>query len=182
MKTIVVGSENPVKIAVVETVFREVFPAETFTIQPYNAPSQVPDQPIGDSETKTGAYNRATACRTAYPEADYCVGLEGGLERVGRDYWVSAWMCVCDKAGTTGFGRTGAFLLPPSVTKLIDEGHELGIATDIVFNETNSKHKGGAVGVLTDDRITRQDFYKDALIFALIPFLKPELYPNAGLT
>ena len=85
-------------------------------------------------------------------------------------------MCVMHKSGTTGFGRTSAFLLPPKVSELINQGQELGIATDIVFNETNSKHKGGTVGILTNDLITRKDFYRDAMIFALIPFVKPELY------
>ena len=74
--------------------------------------------------------------------------------------------------GKTSLGRTGAFLLPPAVTALINEGMELGIANDIIFNETNSKHKGGAVGSLTDGIIMRQNFYR----VALIPVLKPELY------
>ncbi len=176
MKTIVIGSTNPVKVAAVEAAFTQVFPHEPFSLVPYSAPSLVPDQPIGDSETKTGAYNRATACLAAYPEADYAVGLEGGLEKVADEYWASAWMCVRDHTGQTSFGRTGAFRLPPPLGALIDAGMELGTATDIVFNETNSKHKGSVVAILTNNLITRQDFYRAALVFALIPFMQPELY------
>jgi len=50
------------------------------------------------------------------------------------------------------------------------------VATDIVFSETNSKHKGGTIGILTNGTVTRKDFYRDAMLFALIPFVKPELY------
>ncbi|MFM2340148.1 MAG: hypothetical protein RLZZ360_784, partial [Candidatus Parcubacteria bacterium] len=123
-----------------------------------------------------GATNRAKACKDAFPEGDYFVGLEGGLELIEDMYWESAWMCVMDKSGTCGFGRTSAYLVPQILYELINQGHELGTATDIVFNETNSKQKSATIGILTNDIITRKDFYRDAMVFALIPFVKPELY------
>ena len=85
-------------------------------------------------------------------------------------------MCILDQAGKTGFGRTGSFLLPPKVSELIAAGEELGVATDIISNQTNSKQQGGTISVLTNGSITRTDFYLDAMTFALIPFMKPELY------
>jgi inosine/xanthosine triphosphatase len=176
MKRVIVGSDNPVKLETVKEAFGISFPDVEFEFLTFAAPSLVPDQPIGEVETKQGATNRALACQVKYPEADFFVGLEGGLEKFDGDYWVSAWMCVLDKSGAKGCGRTGSFLLPPQVSALIDQGEELGIATDIVFNETNSKHKGGTVGILTNDAITRKDFYREAMVFALIPFVKPELY------
>ncbi len=176
MKKVIVGSTNPIKLETVKEAFGTTFPTEAFVFETFAAPSLVSDQPIGQTETKLGARNRAQACKDTYPEGDFFVGLEGGLELIEDVYWVSAWMCVMHKSGTTGFGRTSAFLLPPKVSKLINQGQELGTATDIVFNETNSKHKGGTVGILTNDLITRKDFYRDAMIFALIPFVKPELY------
>ena len=78
--------------------------------------------------------------------------------------------------GQYGFGRTGSFLLPPKVSELIAGGEELGVAIDRAFGDSNSKQKGGAVGALTDNLVTRKDFYQTAMIFALIPFLKPDLY------
>lgn len=173
---IITGSTNPVKIAVVEEVFTDAFPNEVCTFSSFAAPSGVSDQPIGIAETKQGAYNRAQACHEQHPEADYWVGLEGGIEVIDDEYWTSAWMSVIDATGVVGYGRTSAFMLPPEITARIKAGEELGHATDAVFNEHNSKHKGGAIGALTDGHITRQTFYRDALRFALIPFLKPELY------
>lgn len=176
MKTVIVGSENPVKFETAKEAFKLVFPEIEFEFITFSAPSLVSDQPIGQAETKQGATNRALACKTQYPDADYSVGLEGGLEKIDNKYWVTAWMCILNKSGVESFGRTGSFLLPHKISELIDQGEELGIATDIVFNQINSKHKSGAVAALTNDIITRKDFYRDALIFALIPFLKPELY------
>ncbi len=177
MKKIIVGSTNPVKLATTMDAFHKSFPDEEFEFHTYSAPSGVPDQPIGQTETKQGATNRANACKSKYPDADYYVGLEGGLEKIDGNYWVFAWMCVLSNSKAHGFGRTGSFLLPSKMSDMIDQGEELGTATDIVFNETNSKHKGGTIGALTNDTITRADFYRDALIFALLPFIQPALYP-----
>lgn len=178
MKTVIVGSENPIKLATTKQAFAATFPNEQFEYITFAAASNVSAQPFGVAETKLGALNRANHCRTQYPQADFFVGLEGGLEEIDTEFWTSAWMCIQDATGKCGYGRTGAFLLPPLVSELIHKGEELGIATDIVFNKVNSKHAGGTVGALTDEHITRADFYRDALIFALIPFLKPELYPS----
>ena len=176
MKKVIVGSNNPVKLETTKEAFTLSFPDTEFEFITFSAPSLVSDQPIGQTETRQGATNRALACQVEYPEADFCVGLEGGLEKIDQGYWVSAWMCILSKSNVKSFGRTGSFLLPTKISELIDQGEELGIATDIVFNKTNSKHQGGAVAALTNDVITRKDFYRDALIFALIPFVKPELY------
>ncbi len=178
MKTVIVGSHNPVKLETTKEAFALIFPEDDIDFLTFDAPSGVPDQPFGSDETKLGAQNRAAACKNEFPNADFWVGLEGGLEKDDKDYWAFAWMCIEGKDNKTGFGRTGSFLLPPEVSKLVGEGQELGHATDAVFDETNSKHKGGTIGILTNDLIGRKDFYRDALIFALVPFIKKELYPS----
>jgi non-canonical (house-cleaning) NTP pyrophosphatase len=45
-----------------------------------------------------------------------------------------------------------------------------------VFGQNNTKQKMGTVGVLTENVIDRTEYYKQAVIFALIPFINPELY------
>jgi non-canonical (house-cleaning) NTP pyrophosphatase len=52
----------------------------------------------------------------------------------------------------------------------------LGEADDLVFGRSNSKQANGAVGLLTDDAVTRTTYYVPAVIFALIPFKNAELY------
>ena len=53
---------------------------------------------------------------------------------------------------------------------------ELGAADDQFFAQENSKQGGGSVGILTHGAITRQTYYNQAIILALIPFLNEELF------
>ena len=48
---------------------------------------------------------------------------------------------------------------------------------DRLFKTNNIKHKGGAIGLLTNGLETRESNYTQALILAMAPFLNPELYP-----
>lgn len=144
------------------------------------AQSDVSDQPMGDTETLTGARNRIHNARKLMPDCDFYCGLEGGcaLEPETGDMACFAWIVVQDRDGQReGRGKTGVLYLPPEVAKLVKGGMELGHANDSVFSQLNSKHKGGAVGLLTDGAVTRHLYYEQAAILALIPFHKPQLYP-----
>ena len=72
--------------------------------------------------------------------------------------------------------KTATFPLPLKISKLIQEGYELGDADDIVFKRSNSKQQNGAVGILTNNVINRTDYYSHAIILALIPFTNTKLY------
>jgi inosine/xanthosine triphosphatase len=176
MIKVAVGSKNPAKLAAVQEAFEQVFPDEAFEYLICEAASGVPDQPFGSKETKQGATNRAHDCRRYHPDADFFVGLEGGLEEDDNTFWTTAWMCVVGSDGVCGHGKTCAFPLPLEMSRLIREGVELGTAADQVFSEVNSKHSTGTVGLLTNGLVKRKDFYRDALIFALIPFVQRHLY------
>lgn len=86
-----------------------------------------------------------------------------------------AWVSILSKT-QKGYSRTAIFVLPKAITKLINQGIELGEADDIVFQRSNSKQKSGAVGILTHDLIDRASYYEPAVILALIPFVNPDLY------
>jgi non-canonical (house-cleaning) NTP pyrophosphatase len=62
------------------------------------------------------------------------------------------------------------------VAHLVAGGMELGAANDMVFNETNSKQKSGAVGLLTHNQIDRVELYRAGVVLALIPFVNQGLY------
>jgi non-canonical (house-cleaning) NTP pyrophosphatase len=66
--------------------------------------------------------------------------------------------------------------LPKKVSELIKQGMELGEANDLLFNQQNSKQKGGSVGILTDDVIDRTEIYWPAVVMALIPFKNSDLF------
>ena len=173
---VVVASQNPVKINTTEIGFAKMFPNDIYRVRGVNAPSGVPDQPVGDEEILQGATNRAENVSTLTPEADYWVGIEGGVQEMHGLMEVYAWVVVKSKKGQVGKGKTGTFILPQKIVELVRQGKELGEADDIVFGKTNSKQANGAVGILTGDCLTRTTFYEQAVILALIPFKNPELY------
>ena len=174
-KQIVVASHNPVKIEAALGGFARMFPEETFELLPVNVPSNVSAQPMSSAETLQGAINRAEAAARLHPQAEYCVGIEGGIEPDGDALAAFAWIVV-RSAGQMGKGRTGTFYLPPAVAALIHQGKELGEADDIVFQRSNSKQENGAIGLLTNNVIDRKRLYEEAVVMALIPFRNPAHY------
>ncbi len=137
--------------------------------------SGVGDQPTSDDETRIGARNRATAASNALPEADYWVGLEGGVEVIDEQLMAFAWMAIKGSNGKIGEARSATLPLPPAVKDLVDSGMELGDANDKVFSTVNSKQGGGAYGLLTNGLYTRESIYTQTMIIALTPFVN-ELY------
>ena len=177
MHTVVVASKNPVKIQAVQAGFAQIFSKDRFQFTAISAPSQVKDQPTTDRETLSGARNRAHNARLALPDADYWVGIEGGIQDKDGEMAAFAWVVVLS-GERSGKGRTGTFYLPPRIAELVRNGVELGEADDMVFQRTNSKQDIGAVGLLTGSAINRKQLYESAVILALIPFNQPDLYPG----
>lgn len=158
-----------------------MFPNNTYTAQGISVPSGVPEQPFTDSETLQGALNRAQNVKDLEPQADYWVGIEGGVadtpNQTAGTLESFAWVVVIDREnGRMGKARTAAFYQPEEVARLVRDGMELGHADDQVFGRSNSKQINGSVGLLTDDVIDRGSYYVQAVILALIPF------KNVGLT
>ncbi len=173
---IIVASQNPVKISAVEKAFEVAFPSVSLKVEGKKIPSEVSDQPYGDEETYEGAFNRASGAKKRVPEADFWVGVEGGIGRNQDQIEAFAWMVIIGSHGQKGQARTASFQLPPAVIELLTQGYELGDANDRVFGQLHSKQKGGAVGLLTEGRIDRASLYAHALLLALIPFMQPSLF------
>lgn len=176
MHKVIIASKNPVKLAATKAAFEAMFPHEEWVYETVEVASGINEQPLTDNETLQGAKNRADNAKVVIPSADYWVGLESGLEKKAGTYESFAWMVVISREGTTGQGRTASFVLPVKVAALIDGGMELGAADDVVFGKKNSKQQNGAVGLLTDDVLTRTAYYEQAVIMALIPHKNPTLY------
>lgn len=175
MKTIVIASNNPVKIESTRQGFERMFPDESFTVCTVTVPSGVRGQPLSSAETLEGARQRVQAAAERLPQADYWVGIEGGIEwdddGVGSFSWV-----VVKSVETDSKSRTGMYYLPPQMVDLIRSGKELGEANDIVFSTSNSKQDRGAIGLLTGNVLDRTQLYEHAVILALVPFKNATLY------
>ncbi len=172
MQTIIIASQNPVKIQAVVQAFNKAFPDSQWQSQGVSVPSMVNDQPMSNAETLLGAQNRVNAAFSQFPQANFWVGIEGGIEQVNNMMTSFAWVYIRSK-NICGQARSGTFILPQEVARLVNEGKELGEADDIVFGRSNSKQENGAVGLLTGDVVTRTSLYEHAVLLALIPFLNP---------
>ncbi len=172
---VVVASKNPVKLEAVRAGFEQMFGQELIDVLGVAVHSGVAKQPMSDMETRMGAMNRAEEARRLAADADYWVGVEGGVEEDELGLMAFAWVVVRSVHGV-GYGKTGTFFLPPQVANLVRQGKELGEADDVVFGRVNSKQENGAIGLLTRDVINRASLYQPAVVMALIPFCNPQLY------
>lgn len=152
-----------------------MFPDGRFHFSGLSAPSGVADQPVGDPETLAGARNRAQAVRRQCPEADFWVGIEGGVAERERAMDAFAWIVILSRSRQCE-ARTATFELPPAVVELVRAGVELGDADDQIFRRQNSKQGNGAVGLLTGDLIGRTDYYSHAVMLALVAEKNPDIY------
>ena len=178
MKKIYIGSTNPVKIACTRNGFEEVFgDISKYEFNGFSVPSGVGDQPMTNEETLLGAVNRAKNLKYKFPGGNFFVGIEGGIQRVGDDMEAFAWVVIMNE-DMIGKAQTATFQLPPKIAKLINEGVELGHADDMVFRRNNSKQGNGAIGILTNNVIDRAEYYRHAVILALIPFINRALYQS----
>ncbi len=154
-----------------------MFPGYEFVAEPVSVPSGVADQPLTEQETLQGALNRVANAQEAHAEADFWVGIEGGVETMAGELTAFAWVVVRDRE-QLGRARSGTFFLPKAVQELVEQGVELGEADDRVFGHANSKQKGGAVGILTQNVLDRRELYEQAVVLALVPFKNKALYLN----
>ncbi len=175
---IVVASRNPVKIGAAKQAFETLFPNDSLEVTGVNVDSGAGDQPDSDKATRQGARTRALNSRQAEPDADFWVGLEGGVEIVDGQLMAFAWMAVQGRVGDISEARSTTLPLRPAEKDYVAGGMELGEANDRVFSTVNSKQGGGAYGLLTDGLYTREGIYAQTMIIALIPFVNP-LYPQS---
>lgn len=178
MKILVVASQNPVKAQAAISGLRRMFPEEVVELRTVSVESGVGHQPMTEAETLTGAENRARAAAALEPEADYWVGIEGGIEELADGMLAYAWIVVLAKEAT-GKGRTGGFLLPESVASLVRAGKELGDANDEVFGRENSKQQEGAIGLLTGNVMDRTELYEHAMVLALAPIKSASYFESS---
>lgn len=113
-----VGSTNPVKIDAVERTLESYEP----TVIAVDVDSGVREQPWSIEETVTGAETRARRALAA-TDADYGVGLEGGVTRLEGVPGLSLimWGAVTDGTRTErGSGPT--LRLPDGVAEQVEAG------------------------------------------------------------
>lgn len=173
MKKISIGSKNPVKIAAVENAVKKIW--SDIEIISIEVSSGVSEQPISDDEAIKGATNRAKLSLQK-TDADLGIGLEGCTIDTKYGMLLSGWVVVIDKNGKVGIGSGGRLLLPERIASEIRRGKELGPVMDELTGNHNTKQQQGAVGILTNNLISRTAAFEMSIIYALSKFVNPNYY------
>ncbi len=173
MKKIAIGTTNPSKIEAVKMKVDQQWP--NCELVPVSVPSGVSDMPMSDAECIEGAKNRAMASLQA-TGADLGVGLEGGVMFMPEGMMLVGWVAIVDGDGRVGLGSSARIPLPEFIAQRVRDGEELGPVMDTVVNETNTKHRGGASGILSAGLTKRSESFATAVAYALSPFVAPQFY------
>jgi len=176
-----VGSLNPAKVTPVRDVFAAYWPQAV--VEGVAVPSGVPDQPLGEAQTRQGAVNRARGALAHAGAANaWGVGLEGGVILDGQDGRLFGVVAVAHaRAGRVEVevSRTADLRLPPRVAARVRAGEELGPVMDDLLGLRDIKRGVGSVGVLTAGLLTRADVWRQAVVLALTPLREQALYAEA---
>ncbi len=159
-----VGSINPVKINAVRLATADSW--SEVKISGFEALSLVSEQPRSDMETRQGAQNRANAALEfgISNVQDNCIalgiGLEGGVftDSTG-ELWSTVWASVTDQLGHFWDANGARFKVPSQIAKLIDAGEEMGPALSRLFDGADIKRTNGAIGIVTNNFVTRTEEY-----------------------
>jgi len=173
--TVTVGSKNPVKINAVSNALSAYFPHQKIIANGVDAPSSVSEQPMTTKETRDGAVNRLRYCQQYHPDSDFYAAIEGGVDSFEDGAATFAYLAIASGANMS-VGRSANMPIPESVYQALTQGEELGPLMDKLFNTTNIKQKGGAIGLLTNGLETRESNYTQALHLAIAPLVHSEPY------
>lgn len=165
---IAVGSKNPSKIKAVKIVVRKIFPkAQVIAL---DVESRVSPQPKSDAESIRGAVNRAKAALKK-SRADFAIGMEGGMHKIGKDWFESGWIAVVDKKGRVGLGSSARWQVSQKISTQLLKGKELAEVINDLTNRGDVHIKEGIMGLITNGHLPRHISYSHGIFFAFAPFI-----------
>lgn len=173
---IAVGSKNPAKVSAAKIAFGKVFPKEKIKVVGVEVSSGVSSQPKTDKESQKGAVNRAKAALKNIEGADFGVGMEGGIHRIGKRWFESGWIAVLDRNGKVGLGTSARWEISQKVISKLKPKFELSQIFEELASIENAKDIGGVMGLITKNHLPRDLAYSHGLIFALAPFFSDPMF------
>jgi len=163
---VILGSANPDKIRIALDAFKEIhLEANVIGIK---TKSQIIDQPLDKKTTKKGSINRASYAKREMPNADFLLGLEGGLHNYEGEYHLVTFACLVNRSGEKFIGEGEEIHLPREVSERVKNGEWFGK----VIREYAKEHE------IEENLITRLSSFTQAIQNAYAEYLKK--YGNLG--
>ena len=158
----------------------EALKMENVEICTFNAPSGVPDKPIG-FEILRGCENRNKFLRETAKnlkiEYDYLCSIEGGfaLDEDGLPFVVT-YAILEDKFGEKSTGKSLGLRLNREFYEYIRANNSLNEAIENILSIENNKQKEGITGYLSNGIYARNKVDTDAVLSAFIPLIFKDKY------
>jgi inosine/xanthosine triphosphatase len=171
---VAVCSTNRVKLDAVRNIFTQAFGlVEIVSVDP---DGETEKQPM-EERTVQGAIKRA---RIALERsgADFGVGIEAGLflNRFLDKHLDVQYCAVLDSSGRMTVGHGPGFEYPPSVVDAVLKGRSVGETMSSITGIEDIGRRSGSIGYLSDGMIDRTSLTEVAVLMALIPRIRRELY------
>lgn len=173
-----IGSKNPQKIDALKEILMGYPDFLNAQVVSKNISSGVSHQPKSLEETVDGAMKRA---KNSFDGCDYSVGLESGLMKVPetKTGYMDVTACAIYDGKNFHLGLSSAFEYPIKVTKyVLEKDAELSDAfRDLGFTKKQKiGEEEGIISVLTNGRLNRKEYTKQAIMTALIHLENKKLY------
>jgi len=171
---VAVGSTNQVKIDAVRNVFTQAFGlVEVVSIEPEHGVERQPRE----TRTIEGSIQRAKSAleRT---KADFGVGVEAGLfyNSALKKHLDVQYCAIVDSSGRMTVGHGPGFEYPPQVVRAVLDGGSVGDTMSEMTEIERIGHRMGSIGYLSDGLIDRTSLTEIAVLMALVPRIRKELY------
>ena len=168
-----VGSDNPVKFQAVSIVLARIYGEVEVT--GHRVSVSVPAEPRGE-DVERGAVERA---RKALGSADFGIGIEAGIFERKGDLFDVQYCAVVDKMNRVTVGHGSGFKYPSPVAELLRKGITVGEAFKQLYGLERSGRGNGAIGFLTHGMLKRSELTEQAMVAAMVPRMRKELYFEA---
>lgn len=171
---VIVGSDNQLKVNAVRVVMERFY--KRVEVIGIKVRTTVPEQPRGQ-ETVQGAIERARAT-VGSGDADFGIGIEAGVFDMPYGLYDVQYCAVVDKRGHLTIGHGSGFCYPPEVAQEVKNGHTVGEAFRSLYGWDEGLRQEGAIGFLTQGVLKRTELSEQAVIAAMVPRIRRDLYPE----
>jgi inosine/xanthosine triphosphatase len=163
-RKVIIGSTNPAKVDGVRKAALTYWP--NVDVIGRDAQSRVPKMPMSKNEIRFGAKSRAEYIIENY-DSWLAVGNEGGAAFIEGNWYLFGTTYVTD-GSSSSWGGELQIRLPNNMVEGLSNGSiELGTVIDNLTNRKDVKKQEGAIGLLTDMRLTRSEVFQMSAMQAL---------------
>ncbi|MGD0729268.1 MAG: inosine/xanthosine triphosphatase [Candidatus Micrarchaeaceae archaeon] len=174
MVNVIVASNNKAKIDATRLIFSQYF--HDLKISNATVESGVHQQPTNDDVFK-GAEQRALALIQTDANADFSVGIEGGIIKYFNRWFQLDCVCIINKTGQVSFGNASSFELPNSIVAELQKGKELSVVVDELLGR-NDTREIGIINYLSKGQMDKTKHLAEGVLMALLPLINEQLFKN----